>query len=143
MSNKSIFELSETLNICDLWNTRFNEYNKIFSKQNNKKIDDDSETLFSSSPLHIVNTYNTKYPPIVQTIGRTLSDDKKNYIFESKFENTNYPPIIQTMGRTLSDDKKNYIFESYVENTNYPPIIQTIGRTLTKDSNKYSLVDIK
>ena len=114
MSNKSIFELSNTLNICDLWNTRFNEYNKIFSKQNNKKIDDDSETFFSSSPLHIVKTYNTENPP-----------------------------IIQTMGRTLSDDRKNYIFESYVENTKCPPIVQIIGRTLTNDSKKYSLVDIK
>ena len=143
MSNKSIFGLSETLNICDLWNTRFNEYNKIFTKQNNKKIDDNSETLFFSSPLHIVNTHDTKCSPIVQTIGRTLSYDKKNYIFESHVENTNYPPIVQTIGRTLSDDRKNYIFESHVENTNYPPIVQTMGRSLTKDTKDYSLIDFR
>jgi hypothetical protein len=78
MSNKSIFALSEKINVCDLWNTRFNEYNKIFPKQNNKKTDNDSEAF--SSPLHIVKTYDTKCPPIVQTIAQTLSKDSNNYI---------------------------------------------------------------
>jgi hypothetical protein len=48
---------------------------QIYSEISGLLEEDDSETLFSS-PLHIVNTYNTKYPPIIQTMGRTLSDDK-------------------------------------------------------------------
>lgn len=98
MSNKNIFALSETFNVCDLWNIKFNEYNKIVPKQNNKKTDDDSSAISFCSPLHkddldIVKTYDEKFPPIVQTIDRTLNLDPKNYIFESKFKKTKFPPI--------------------------------------------------
>ena len=84
-----IFALSEKLNICDLWNTRFNEYNKIFSKQNNKNTNNYFET--SSSPLHIVKTYYTKCLAIFQTMAQ-------------KWWYKKYPPIVQTIDRNLTKD---------------------------------------